>query len=442
MKGSADLVAYFYLKTFSLLNAHGTQSLIACNTISQGETRAVGLEQIVLAQATIINAKPNMPWPGTAGVAISPVSIFKGTWNGSLELNGEKVDVISTFLADAQEWAPKKLSANANQSYIGSYVLGLGFTMSEDEARRYISKNVKNSDVLFPYLSGDDLNSSPTQAPSRWTINFFDWSLERAASYKELFTIVEQKVKPQRDLVKRQCYRDSWWHFAEKHPALYHAIGKGGYFEHHPEGWGGDAEIDKCIGTTLTSKHRFFDYISPAQVIDQTIVVIACAKNFACLSSSIHLVWSFKQGCSLETRPRYTPSTCYETFPFPLSVNKATEALGTEYSEIRKKIMADKKIGFTQLYNRFHQPSYVSPEIIEMRDYQKKIDVAIRDAYGWQDIDLDHGFHEVGYLPANDNVRYTISEPARIEILKRLSALNRQRWEEEEAAGLHKKGKK
>lgn len=67
---------------------------------------------------------------------------------------------------------------------------------------------------------------------------------------------------------------------------------------------------------------------------------------------------------------------------------------------------------------------------------------AVRDSYGWQDIDLDHGFHEVGYLTANDNIRYTISEPARIEILKRLAALNRQRWEEEEAAGLHKKGKK
>ena len=77
-----------------------------------------------------------------------------------------------------------------------------------------------------------------------------------------------------------------------------------------------------------------------------------------------------------------------------------------------------------------------------MRKLQREIDEAVRDAYGWSDIDLGHGFHEVGYLPANDNVRYTISEPARIEILKRLSALNRQRWEEEEAAGLHKKGKK
>ena len=83
-----------------------------------------------------------------------------------------------------------------------------------------------------------------------------------------------------------------------------------------------------------------------------------------------------------------------------------------------------------------------SEEMNHLRGMITLIDEAVRDAYGWSDIDLGHGFHEVGYLPANDNVRYTISEPARIEILKRLSALNRQRWEEEEAAGLHKKGKK
>ena len=56
-------------------------------------------------------------------------------------------------------------------------------------------------------------------------------------------------------------------------------------------------------------------------------------------------------------------------------------------------------------------------------------------------LDLGHGFHEVPYLPSNDNLRYTISEPARLEILSRLSSLNRLRWEEEEKAGLHKKKK-
>jgi hypothetical protein len=101
------------------------------------------------------------------------------------------------------------------------------------------------------------------------------------------------------------------------------------------------------------------------------------------------------------------------------------------------------QIGLTQLYNKFHDPSVDDSRFVELRKLQREIDEAVRDAYGWSDIDLGHGFHEVGYLPANDNVRYTISELARIEILKRLAKLNKERWEEEEKAGLHKKkGKK
>ena len=104
--------------------------------------------------------------------------------------------------------------------------------------------------------------------------------------------------------------------------------------------------------------------------------------------------------------------------------------------------MLARQIGLTTLYNLFHGPAEKDAELEEMRRLQREIDIAVRDSYGWQDIDLAHDFHEVGYLPANDNVRYTISEPARIEILKRLAKLNKERWEEEEKAGLHKKGKK
>lgn len=105
-------------------------------------------------------------------------------------------------------------------------------------------------------------------------------------------------------------------------------------------------------------------------------------------------------------------------------------------------ILADDQIGLTQLYNKFHDQSVDDVRIVDLRQLQVKIDNAVRDAYGWTDLDLEHGFHEVGYLPANDNIRFTISESARIEVLKRLAKLNKERWEEEEAAGLHKKGKK
>ena len=144
----------------------------------------------------------------------------------------------------------------------------------------------------------------------------------------------------------------------------------------------------------------------------------------------------------MKTDLRYVPNDCYKTFPFPLSPLPQLESLGVQFDTHRRKIMQARQIGLTALYNLFHNSGETDAELEEMRRLQREIDIAVRDSYGWQDIDLEHGFHEVGYLPANDNVRYTISEPARIEILKRLAALNRQRWEEEEAAGLHKKGKK
>ncbi|MCS5515566.1 hypothetical protein NWF32_10525 [Pseudomonas qingdaonensis] len=95
----------------------------------------------------------------------------------------------------------------------------------------------------------------------------------------------------------------------------------------------------------------------------------------------------------------------------------------------------------TDAYNRFHSETEGNPRIEELRALQREIDTAVARAYGWDSLDLEHGFYEVPYLPENDRVRFTISETARIEVLRRLSELNRQRYEEEVAQGLHSKGK-
>jgi hypothetical protein len=95
------------------------------------------------------------------------------------------------------------------------------------------------------------------------------------------------------------------------------------------------------------------------------------------------------------------------------------------------------RIGLTKLYNRFHTDTEHDPRIEGLRALQREMDAAVARAYGWNDLDLSHGFHEVPYLPENDRVRFTISETARVEVLRRLSELNRQRYEEEVARGLH-----
>ena len=86
----------------------------------------------------------------------------------------------------------------------------------------------------------------------------------------------------------------------------------------------------------------------------------------------------------------------------------------------------------TDVYNAFHNPQDLSEDLERLRQLQMSMDEAVQELYGWTDIDLAYGFHKVSYLPDNDNIRYTISESSRIEILRRLSVLNKQRWQEEQ----------
>lgn len=198
-KGSADICAYFFLRAFDSLRVSGTFGLIATNTIAQGDTREVGLDQIDRKRGVIYHAINNQPWPGQAAVVVNVVHGYNGSYNGTKMLDGESVTLISPLLDNMPNLGrPQKLAANAGKSFQGSIVLGMGFLLEPEEAQAIIDKNPRNADVLFPYLNGQDLNSHPEQQPSRWVINFFDWTEEQAQQYAEPYAIVLEKAKPER----------------------------------------------------------------------------------------------------------------------------------------------------------------------------------------------------------------------------------------------------
>ena len=346
------------------------------------------------------------------------VFLARCEWQGQCRLNGNDVEIISPSLSPQNEWTPQKLSANANQSYQGSIVLGMGFTLDEDEAMALVNKDAKNADVLFPYLNGEDLNSDSHQKPSRWVINFFDWSIERAKQYADLFSIVEEKVLPDRSLNNDKIARDFWWRFLRSRSEMYHAIGRGGSFEKHPKGWSDVPVQEKILVTARTQNFLKWAILPSKQVFaDRLVILTVPISNFALLSSSIFQEWTRRTSTTLKFDINFTPSLTYETFPFPLSPLPQLESLGEQLDALRRQIMTSRNIGLTALYNLFHNPAEKDSELEEMRKLQREIDEAVRDAYGWSNIDLGHGFHEVGYLPANDNVRYTISEPDRKSVV-------------------------
>jgi hypothetical protein len=138
---------------------------------------------------------------------------------------------------------------------------------------------------------------------------------------------------------------------------------------------------------------------------------------------------------------RYSPTDALEPFAFPVGFHDAPDGalddLGNSLDQARIKVMKADRIGLTKLYNRFHADTERDQRIERLRTLQREMDSAVACAYGWEDLDLEHGFHEVPYLPENDRVRFTISETTRVEVLRRLSELNRQRYEAEIEEGLH-----
>lgn len=438
-RGSADLVAYFFLRSWRLLRDSGGFGLLAVNTIAEGDTRQVGLEAMVGAGVVIHAAYPNEPWPGKAAVVTSRVHVHKGEWSGERSLLGRPAPFISAFLSDREEWSPKRLRTNEGIAYQGSIALGMGFVLSPDEARDMLNADPKNADVILPYINGDDLNSDPAQRPSRWVINFWDWSKERAMEYELPWRRLEETVKEERQRNNRKVYRDYWWQFAEKRPAMYHAIGRGHHFERHPEGWNSETSpMARIIAITRVSKYLNAAFLPNDRIftLDLFVFALSDAGNLALLQSSIHDAWTRKQSSTQETRMRYTATDSFETMPQPATKDTLHD-IGMSYSELRSSIMQESEFGLTKLYNRFHTKTERDPRIEGLRALHREMDAAVARAYGWDDLDLEHDFHEVPYLPENDRVRFTISESARVEVLQRLSELNRQRYEEEVALGLH-----
>ena len=170
---------------------------------------------------------------------------------------------------------------------------------------------------------------------------------------------------------------------------------------------------------------------------------------FTVAQSALHEVWARKYSGSLETRLRYSPSDCFDTFAFPSGLWQTPDSglaeLGERYHAHRKALMQSLWLGLTKIYNLFHTRNLSHEMVIEvskkdahtaavgfealleLRCLHVELDLAVRDAYGWQDLDLEHGFHEVETLPENDRVRYTISAAARREVLERLLAENHAR---------------
>ena len=414
-RGSADLIAYFFLRAHSLLNDHGTLGLVATNTVAQGDTREVGLDQMVDSGFTITRAIQSRSWPSQ-----SANLEFAAVWGTHDTLSNRVMAVcddtpvprISTLLepAGSVKGKPERLNENQGIAFIGCYVLGKGFILDPEEAAEWIAADSRNAEVLFPYLNGEDLNSRPDCSSSRWVVDFGLREYREAVAYELPFSRVFRDVKPQREEVKIDYRREYWWRFAAWAPAMRKAI----------------ADLDEVLVIARVSKTIMPVRVSTGQVMSEQVVVFATDSyaQQAILSSSIHRYWAITYGSTLETRTRYTPSDVFETFPRP-EPTAELEVIGRTLDTERREIMLRRELGLTKLYNLVNDPGLETGtdlDVDRMRAIHVELDETVAAAYGWDDLDLTHGFHSYRKV-----TRWTVPPATRVEILDRLLEENHRR---------------
>lgn len=431
--GLSDLVVYFLRRIHGLLRDGGFTAIITTNSIVDGDVRKDGLEQILAAGARINLAVRAVKWPGAANLVVSLLALHKGPWDGPKMLDHQPAVQINAFFEEGESVGePHVLAENRNRVFQGSIFLGDGFLLSHEEANRMRASDARNADVIMPIINGKELNNAPDQTPGRSIINFRDWPLERAQRYPGAFSIVEEKVRPDRQSQKDKGGKEFWWRFLRPRIEMHSKL----------------RPLSHCFVAARTTKHLSFSAMSTDYVFSDALYVLTTDRwdLFAVVQSTLHEVWARKYSGSLKQDLRYSPSRCFDTFVFPAGLWRAPDSglakLGEHYYALRADVMRSLWLGLTKVYNLFHARE-LTPEIVadvaktdtaaadagferllDLRRQHAALDLAVRDAYGWMDLPLGHDFHEVETLPENDRIRYTIAPDARREVLRRLLVEN------------------
>jgi hypothetical protein len=421
--GNGDYVAFFFRRAHQLLHRSAVLGFVSTNSISQGTTREGSLDYLISTECHIIRATKIYRWPGSANVFVAILHVWSGPWSGQVILDDETVDAISPYLdVGKAQFSPYRLESNLGLVFRGSTISGEGFILSQYDSERLIAADSITKDLIKPFLTGQDINQSPCHRSERFAIDLGDATedVARTAS-KVCWDHLYNTVRLQRQGNKLPQRERLWWQYIGRQEALYTKI----------------AGFPKVLVCGQVSKYWSVSWVSAGQVFADKVVVFALQGDFyfALLNSCFHTEWAEKTSSRLKDDPNYNLAATFETFPFPCTTSRVTE-VGRLFHEWRGQVMQSRNEGLTRTYNRFHTPDESSADIQKLRQLHVEMDNAVAAAYGWTDLDLGHGFHET-----KQGTRYTISEPARREVLARLLKLNHERYAAEVKQGLHAKKK-
>jgi hypothetical protein len=418
-KGQTDICAYFVRQAWQYSNLQSFTGLIATNSISQGDTRKSSLDFIINDNGIIYRAVASSRWPGSANVYISSIWLSHSGFQGDRFLNHTKVKEIDTTLGETMQMgAPEDLMPQVVGASKGTGLGGEYFLVDRSEIDK-LQKVFRDRQLIKSYIIGRELMSLPEIEPLSYCIDFGDSNLEEAKEHSDILNYMQKILEnTQKDPQKKLAGK--WWRHRRSARGLYDQIDV--------------LNLKRIIAKSQTTSTWAFVKLPVGWVYDQTLIVFVMQNEayYSVLQSSLHEEWAWRYGSTLKTDLTYSPSRVFVNFPFPINFSYL-EVIGERYHETRRKIMLNRQEGLTDIYNRFHESEEDAEDIQNLRDLHVEMDEAVASAYGWDDLDLGHDFHETA-----QGVRFTISEQARREVLTRLLKLNHERYAQECHEGLHK----
>ena len=317
--GGADLVCYWFEKSRAAIasQALNAAGLVATNSIRGGKNRAV-LDAIARG-SRIFEAWSDEPWVND-GAAVRVSLVAFGDVHERTQLDGVEVGVIHADLSAGSEigstidvTTAKPLVENKNTCFVGTSKKAT-FDISGQLARSWLShpnpNGKSNAEVVKPWINGSDLVKRPSDT---WIVDFgVDLPEPDAALFESPFEYVQRVVKLEKAMIRSEAERRRWWLHARTAPDMRNAL----------------VGVPRFMATSIVAKHRVWVWRPTVVLASHAVGVVARADDttFGILHSRMHELWALRMGTSLEDRPRYTPTTCFETFPFPPGLTPADTA--------------------------------------------------------------------------------------------------------------------
>jgi hypothetical protein len=245
---------------------------------------------------------------------------------------------------------------------------GADYLVERSQALRLRAmRSPRYSEVIRPYLSGDDIANDPRQSPTRFVVDFGLRTLEQAQEYSVAIEIVRRQAKPSRETSTSFHRNRSWWQFLWPRPVFRERLGA----------------MERFIAGTATSKRLLFCWCAAEVIASNSTNIFALDSDadMGVLSSRLHEAWARAQSSTLEDRLRYTPTSAFETFPWPQPNDASRERIAEaarRVLELRSTICLEREIGLTPLYNEVDDGAYRP-----LYELHRELDEAVAAAYGW-----------------------------------------------------------